>query len=275
MSGTTDVKLSVPIKAESVRGIREVTIYLIENGKERQVLNEKKNGELNLDYLAEISLTEATSQIKVVVSDGRIGKETEGIVNVYVNMEVVTLNIASQPLANTGHNNYPGVYGLLSLNDMKTYSVDYALESADNAKNVDLCFFCMGKGSKTESEPRLYPINGEKQSDFKGSSANLNSASVKNTTLLLKLTDFDYNNATVTSISSKIPGSMITAKFVKPIAVGDIIAFKTASASTAGADRIGVMKIMDITPSYGEGALNSVNTQARVLTVEIKIPKKK
>ena len=42
MSGTTDVKLSVPIKAESVRGIREVTIYLIENGKERQVLNEKK-----------------------------------------------------------------------------------------------------------------------------------------------------------------------------------------------------------------------------------------
>ena len=275
MSGTTDVKLSVPIKAESVRGIREVTIYLIENGKERQVLNEKKNGELNLDYLAEISLTEATSQIKVVVSDGRIGKETEGIVNVYVNMEVVTLNIASQPLANTGHNNYPGVYGLLSLNDMKTYSVDYALESADNAKNVDLCFFCMGKGSKTESEPRLYPINGEKQSDFKGSSANLNSASVKNTTLLLKLTDFDYNNATVTSISSKIPGSMITAKFVKPIAVGDIIAFKTASASTAGADRIGVMKIMDITPSYGEGALNSVNTQARVLTVEIKFPKKK
>lgn len=133
----------------------------------------------------------------------------------------------------------------------------------------------MGKGSKTESEPRLYPINGEKQSDFKGSSANLNSASVKNTTLLLKLTDFDYNNATVTSISSKIPGSMITAKFVKPIAVGDIIAFKTASASTAGADRIGVMKIMDITPSYGEGALNSVNTQARVLTVEIKFPKKK
>ena len=69
MSGTTDVKLSVPIKAESVRGIREVTIYLIENGKERQVLNEKKNGELNLDYLAEISLTEATSQIKVVLTD--------------------------------------------------------------------------------------------------------------------------------------------------------------------------------------------------------------
>ena len=68
---------------------------------------------------------------------------------------------------------------------------------------------------------------------------------------------------------------MITAKFVKPMAVGDIIAFKTASASTAGADRIGVMKIMDITPSYGEGALNSVNTQARVLTVEIKFPKKK
>ena len=101
-----------------------------------------------MDYLAEISLTEATSQIKVVVSDGRIGKETEGIVNVYVNMEVVTLNIASQPLANTGHNNYPGVYGLLSLNDMKTYSVDYALESADNAKNVDLCFSVWEKDRK-------------------------------------------------------------------------------------------------------------------------------
>lgn len=277
MSGTTDAKLAIPIKAESVRGIQEVTIYRVENGEEVLALNEKKNGELQLDYVSEVSLTEATSQIKVVVSDGRVGKERSGTVKVYVNMEVITVNIASQPLANTGHEAYPGVYGLLSLNDMKTYSVDYALGSTDNAKNVDLCFYCMGNGSNKESTPRLYPINGAKQSEFIGSNnANLGSAKVKNQTGLLKLTNFDYDNATVASISAEISGSLVVGKEVNPMAVGDIIAFKIASASTAGADRIGVMRIIDMTPSYGQGALSTTgNTQARVVTVEIKFPMKK
>lgn len=159
---------------------------------------------------------------------------------------------------------------------MKTYSIDYALTSADNAKNVDLKFYCMGKGKDVPSEPRLYSINAAKSDEYKGSNgAGLNTAAVKNRTTLAKLSDFDYDNATVTSIASEISASLIVKEDLIPIAEGDIIAFKTASTSAAGGNRIGVMRIISMTPSTGEGVLKPGDTTARVLTVEIKFPKKK
>lgn len=278
MVGTTDAKLRVPVKVTSVRGIQRVIIYRVENGREVEALNERKNGETHLDYAAEINVTEATSQIKVVVSDGRVGKEAIGYTRVYVDMEVARANISSKVLANTAHASYPDAYGLLSFKDLKTYSVDYALSSADNAKNVDLKFYCMGKGQNVESEARLYSINGAKTNEYVGSdkTKNLSAAAVKNKTMMVKLTNFDYEYATVTSISANISGSLITKEELIPVAVGDIIAFKTASTSAAGAGRIGVMKVIDITPSAGPGALSgSGDTTARVMTVEIKFPKQK
>ncbi|NAA11045.1 hypothetical protein GUI34_31510, partial [Escherichia coli] len=96
-----------------------------------------------------------------------------------------------------------------------------------------------------------------------------------NRTTLAKLSDFDYDNATVTSIASEISASLIVKEDLIPIAEGDIIAFKTASTSAAGGNRIGVMRIISMTPSTGEGVLKPGDTTARVLTVEIKFPKKK
>lgn len=273
---TTDAKQGVPVKVESVRGVHEVIIYRIENGQEVEVLREQKNGEKQLDYTPEINFTESTSRVKVVVSDGREGKEAVGTVKAYVNMDVATVNISSKTFANSAHEKYPDAYGLLSFKDLKTYSVDYALTSADNAKNVDLKFYCMGKGSNVASEPRLYSINAAKSDEYKGSNgAGLNTAAVKNRTTLAKLSDFDYDNATVTSIASEISASLIVKEDLIPIAEGDIIAFKTASTSAAGGNRIGVMKIISMTPSIGEGVLKPGDTTARVLTVEIKFPKKK
>ena len=168
---TTDAKQGVPVKVESVRGVHEVIIYRIENGQEIEVLREQKNGEKQLDYTPEIDFTETTSQIKVVVSDGRVGKEAVGTVKAYVNMDVATVNISSKTFANSAHEKYPDAYGLLSFKDLKTYSVDYALASADNAKNVDLKFYCMGKGKDVPSEPRLYSINATKTNEYTGSGA--------------------------------------------------------------------------------------------------------
>ena len=123
---TTDAKQGVPVKVESVRGVHEVIIYRIENGQEIEVLREQKNGEKQLDYTPEIDFTETTSQIKVVVSDGRVGKEAVGTVKAYVNMDVATVNISSKTFANSAHEKYPDAYGLLSFKDLKTYSIDYA-----------------------------------------------------------------------------------------------------------------------------------------------------
>ena len=273
---TTDAKQGVPVKVESVRGVHEVIIYRIENGQEVEVLREQKNGEKHLEYTPEINFTESTSRVKVVVSDGREGKEAVGTMKAYVNMDVATVNISSKAFANSAHEKYPDAYGLLSFKDLKTYSVDYALTSADNAKNVDLKFYCMGKGKDVPSEPRLYSINAAKSDEYKGSNgAGLNTAAVKNRTTLAKLSNFDYDNATVTSIASEISASLIVKEDLIPIAEGDIIAFKTASTSAAGGNRIGVMRIISMTPSTGEGVLKPGDTTARVLTVEIKFPKKK
>lgn len=57
-----------------------MVIYRIENGSEVEALRETKNGEHTLNYAPEIDFTEATSKLKVVVSDGREGKEAIGYV---------------------------------------------------------------------------------------------------------------------------------------------------------------------------------------------------
>lgn len=272
---STDAKQGVPIKVSSVRGVQEVVIYRVENGRETEVLREQKNDEIELNYAPKIDFTEATSRIKVVVSDGRAGKEAVGYVKAYVNMDVAIVNISSKIFANTAHAKYPDAYGLLSLKDLKTYSVDYALSSADNAKNVDLKFYCMGKGQTTESEPRMYSINGAKNEEYLGTNGKLDDAAIKNATKIAKLTNFDYDNATVTSISSEISASMIVKEDLTPLAEGDVIAFKTAMTSAAGGDRIGLIRVISMTPSLGEGTLKPGDTTARVMTVEIKFPKKK
>ena len=104
----------------------------------------------------------------MVVSDGRVGKEAVGTVKAYVNMDVATVNISSKTFANSAHENIRMLMACY-LSKIETYSIDYALTSADNAKNVDLKFYCMGKGKDVPSEPRLYSINAAKSDEYKGS----------------------------------------------------------------------------------------------------------
>lgn len=264
----TDTKKGVSMQIESVRGVHEIVIYRIENGQEIEALRETKNGETSLDIAPEIDFTDATSGLKIIVSDGREGKEAVGEMKVYVNMEVATVTIGSQPLVNTPNAKYPDTYGLLSLNDMKTYSVDYAIANEANAKNVDFKFYCFG-GSAV---PRLYSIDGDKNNEYIGSTGNLTNIPVKNNTRFAIVTgSTDFENATAASIS-KISSSIITAPMLNPIAVGDIIAFRTGNSSSAGGGRIGIIKVVSITEPK---ELVSSNATARVMTLEIKFPKKK
>ena len=265
----TGVKTGVNMEIESVRGVHEVVIYRIENGQEVEALRERKNGENTLNYAPKIDFTSSTSQLKVVVSDGRVGKEAIGYVKAYVDMEVATVNVGSQPLANTAHERYPDAFGMVSLKDLKTYSIDYAIANAENAKNVDFKFYCFG-GSAV---PRLYSTdNTGKDAEFIGATGKLSAIPVKNLTRFSILSNFDFENATAASISSEILSSSITQSLLDPIAVGNIIAFRTGGTSSAGGSRIGVMKVVNITEPKD---VVPSNATARVLTLEIKFPKKK
>lgn len=264
----TDVKTEVPMQIESVRGVHEVVIYRIENGQEVEALREQKSGEHSLSYAPKIDCTEATSQLKVVVSDGRSSKEAVGYVKAYVNMEVATINVGSQQLANNAHEKYPDAFGMVSLNDLKTYTVDYAIASEANAKNIDFKFYCFG-GSAV---PRLYSMdNTEKDSEFAGATGKLTAIKVKNLTRFAILDNFDFENATVSSISEILSSSISVSKLT-PFAAGNIIAFRTGGSSAAGGGRIGVMKVINITAAK---ELNPSVANACVLTLEIKFPKKK
>ena len=264
----TDVKTEVSMQIESVRGVHEVVIYRIENGQEVEALREQKSGEHSLSYAPKIDCTEATSQLKVVVSDGRSSKEAVGYVKAYVNMEVATINVGSQQLANNAHEKYPDAFGMVSLNDLKTYTVDYAIASETNAKNIDFKFYCFG-GSAV---PRLYSMdNTEKDSEFAGATGKLSAIKVKNLTRFAILDNFDFENATVSSISEILSTSISVSKLT-PFAAGNIIAFRTGGSSAAGGGRIGVMKVINITAAK---ELNPSVANACVLTLEIKFPKKK
>lgn len=270
ISVSTGESKEIPMRIESTRGLQEIVIYRVEGETEVEILREKRSGEHTLDYDPKIdSFTEATSGLKVVVSDGRSGKEVTGSVKTYVDMEVVTLNVGSQIFANTACEKYPDAYGMVSLNDMKTYSVDYAIASEENAKNIDFKFYCYG----ASSVPRLYSMdNGEKNSEFSGTTGKLSAIKAKTMARFALLSNFDYENATVASISANILSSSISQSRLAPIAIGDIIAFRTGSTSAAGGGRIGVMKVVSMTEPK---ELLSSNVLARVMTVEIKFPKKK
>lgn len=268
ISADSDTKTVIPMQIESTRGVHEVAIYRVEAGGETEIHRETMNGETSLAYSPSVQLTDATYKIKVVVSDGRDDKVATGYVTTYVDMEVATVQVGSQKIANTAHTSYPEAYGMVSFNDMKSYSVDYAIQSEANAKNIDFKFYCYGSGSV----PRMYSMdNTEKSSEYSGSTGKLTALPVKTAARFAILSNFDYENATAASIS-EIMSSTITSSKLTPFEVGDIIAFRTGSTSAAGGSRIGVMKIAAMTEAK---ALNSNDPTVRVMTVEIKFPKKK
>ena len=255
------VETEVPMHIESVRGVREVVIYRVEKGIETEISRKEFTGDKNLDYTPKVQLTEETSQIKVVVSDGREGKDVSGTVKTYVSMEVVDLQVGSQKLANADP------FALISLKDMKTYSVDEAIVSEESAKNIDIKFYVASNSGVITF--RLYsPENVDgKNGEYAGSTGQLTALKKMNMTRFAKLPNFDYEQATRSSIEEEFGKATTAAR--ADVNVGDIIGFKTGGSSSAGGGRIGVIKIVDISDKMGTDATK------RIATVEIKFPKKK
>ncbi|MCI6618501.1 MAG: hypothetical protein MSD82_06575 [Prevotella sp.] len=262
ISGLSGEAVTVPISITSQRGVSTVDIYLVESGKENLAEHLVMGHENTLNLTPSVVLTAAATKLKIVVSDGR--KETVGYVKVYVDMKVATLYVGSQPIANTAHKNYPGAFGMASLKDMKTYSVDYAI-NGDNSANIDFKFYCFGG----QAVPRLYSMdNTEKSAEYGGTSGKLTAITVKNATRFAVLSNFDYDNATTVTIGN-ILSSSITLSKLTPFSVGDVIAFRTGNTSTSGGGKIGVMKVVNIISAK---ELGSANATANILVVEIKMP---
>lgn len=261
-----DETKAVHAKVTSVRGLRTLTVYRMEDGKEVEALKQAMNGEHDWEGDLNILLTNATSGIRIVADDGK--KQTEATIVTYVNMVYQEVQIASQFASKSANDKYPGVYSCFSLKDMKTYAADYVIASKDNAKNVDFKFYCYG----STAIPRLYSMDYTgKDSDF-----GLTGIPAKNMTRFVKLSpDFDFENATAASIEKALAdGTIVTSQMtaeVNPCESGDIVAFKTGGSSSSGGNRYGLLKVLGITPPK---EIVSANPTARVMTLAIKFPNK-
>ena len=262
-----DETKAVHAKVTSVRGLRTLTVYRMEDGKEVEALKQTMNGEHDWEGDLNILLTNATSGIRIVADDGK--KQTEASIVTYVNMAYQEVQIASQFASKSANDKYPGVYSCFSLKDMKTYAADYVIASKDNATNVDFKFYCYG----STAEPRLYSMENV---DSKDKDFGLTGIPARNATRFVKLSnDYDFENATAASIAKAVEdGTIVSSQMssaIKAFASGDVIAFKTGNSSSSGSNRYGLMKVLSITPPK---EIVSANPTARVVTIAIKFPKK-
>lgn len=254
---------TVPMKIESVAGVKKIAFYKNEKGIETLIKTVNYNGENSLDIAETIAFTITMQGIKIVVTDNA-NKEVTKTAKAIVGLKYLDQYVVGSHRYSAGIAEQPGVYSLFSINDMKGYSVNDILAQSEN--NVDIKFYLFGAGAV----PRIYSIDGgtgTKSNEFVGKNGTVNDFTTANATRFLKLpATFDYDNATVADIQA-ISASLITSNNINPAAAGDLIAFKTASTSTAGGNKIGVMKINKI-----EGTSSTVKDQG-TFTISIKFLK--
>lgn len=231
--------VTVPLQVESIAGVSKIDFYAIEKGAETFITSIDYNGENNLDISPDIPFALTMTGLKVKVTDN-IGKETSATAKAIVGFSYLKSYVVGSHRYAGGIPEYPGVYSLLSLKDMKGYSVDEVLGIQEN--NVDIKFYMFG-GSAV---PRVYSIDGgtgTKSNEFVGKNGTVNDFTTPNATRFLKLpAGFDFENATVADIEAISP-SLITNNGINPVAVGDVLAFKTGPTSTAGDGKMGIMII--------------------------------
>lgn len=231
--------VSVPLQVESIAGVSKIDFYAIEKGAESLITSIDYSGENDLSVTPDIPFALTMTGLKVTVTDN-IGKETSVTAKAIVGFSYLKSYVVGSHRYAGGIPEYPGVYSLLSLKDMKGYSVDEVLGVQEN--NVDIKFYMFG-GSAV---PRVYSIDGgtgTKSNEFVGKNGTVNDFGAANATRFLKLpAGFDFENATVADIEAISP-SLITNNGINPAAVGDVLAFKTGPTSTAGDSKIGIMVI--------------------------------
>lgn len=258
----------LPIKVESAAGVKKLEIFRIEKTVETVVYSKEYTGENDLDIDPQFDINLQTTAVKVVVTDRTNAARTDTkVIKAVVGFDYIqNYQVGSQRYA-AGIQEFPDVYSLFSFNDMRGYSVDDALGTRESS--IDIKFYMFGG----QAVPRVYAMDGgasgTKNNEFIGKTGKASDFMVMNATRLLKLpAGYDFDNATVEDIE-KIIGSQITLNNINPAAAGDVIAFRTASTSSAGGGRIGIMKISKI-----------VNTNPSVViqgefTISVKLPKAK
>lgn len=234
--------VGVPIKVQSVAGVKQINVFKVEGGVETLLKSNSYTGDNDLDISIDIPFSVTMQGIKVAVTD-KAGKVVTKTAKAIVGLKYVADYVVGSHRFTAGIAEYPGVYSLFSINDMKGYAIDNVLGQTEN--NIDIKFYMFGAAAV----PRFYSIDGgtgTKSNEFIGKNGSVMNFSTANATRFLKLpATFDFDNATVADIQAIAP-SLITSNNINPAEPGNVIAFKTGPTSTAGANKVGIIKLIRV-----------------------------
>lgn len=263
-----DEKKAVNIDIESLAGIVQVELFRLEGKTETSVSTKTYDKLHTLNYAEEMVFTNATSGVKVIVTDN-VGRTTTATTKAIVNMDY----LESVEIGGIGYTSAkasrPDVYSLFSLKYMKTLPMLDVLDAAEvnGVADVDICYYNMSNVTH-----RIYSPDGEKSGEYKAPDGRtLKDLAAKPLTRFQVLTNVDFESATAASIANDVIASQLTLARIDS-KVGDVIAFKTGSKSSAGGNRIGLMKILSIYEETTESG-GAKNTNLSTVTVSIKFPK--
>ncbi len=283
--------ITVRANVESIRGIQTIEVVRYQNSgnglSEETIDLDIVNGAVEeKEVNIEVPINEATSSISIRATN-QAGKEDVVTIKTFVNIRVLSQVKFGSFRYDTGlmryypnfitdatlpnYEPYLDVYALLSLNDAKTYSMDYYIAAKENTANVDIKL-----NVYWDSNNPWYQLSGiatgvDENANFFPTIANLDASQkvVVDTRFRLLDANFDFDNATASSLSSIDP-STVNDKSLRYYDKGTVIAFKTGSESSVGGETIGVMKEVDRIPISVQG-YGSYTHQFTISILEIKI----
>lgn len=236
--------INIPIVSHADAGIKSIVFYGISASGETEVkTNNYAAGVKDRNATEPVPLTTAHYAVKVVITD-QIGQTASQQVNAAIGLKYTENYVVGSQHFAAGHTASPGTYTLFSVKDLVAYNINDVFGVSEN--NIDMKFYMFGSAAT----PRILTLDGassdNKNTEYSSSSParNVDQFTTKNGTRFLKLpAGFDFDKATVSDIQAISPAS-VTVSNMNPANAGDVIAFKTAATSAAGANKIGIIKIV-------------------------------
>lgn len=253
----------VQVAIASQAGVAKVELFRVEGKVETLVSETAYSGEKTLDYVGTMTFTDATSGVKVVVTD-RVGRSSTASAGALVNLIFAeSIPVGSGVLADGAE----GVCRLLSLGDQRTYSVQECFDDPSLQAHADVKVYYMNGHAQSV---RIYSMKeaDNKNGEYAAGGKNINAFSPLNATCFKLVTNLSFDTATAADIAAIDAASIQSTNIKgKEELIGATIAFKTAAGSSAGASRVGLLKLVSISEKVG------ANANARIFTFAVKLPK--
>lgn len=253
----------VQVAIASQAGVAKVELFRVEGKVETLVSETAYSGEKTLDYVGTMTFTDATSGVKVVVTD-RVGRSSTASAGALVNLIFAeSIPVGSGVLADGAE----GVCRLLSLGDQRTYSVQECFDDPSLQAHADVKVYYMNGNAQSV---RIYSMKeaDNKNGEYAAGGKNINAFSPLNATCFKLVTNLSFDTATAADIAAIDAASIQSTNIKgKEELIGATIAFKTAAGSSAGASRVGLLKLVSISEKVG------ANANARIFTFAVKLPK--